>query len=143
MAPEPNIPELRMDPAGLYREEAFTDRHAGLIRRLSPVKPDGAPDPDREVIYVGEAQLLTPVGAIPVAFEIEARSIGEAAQGFAEAARAAVERTLQELEALRREAASSLVIPDRMPPGLGGPGLGGPGLGGPPGGRRGGRIQLP
>jgi hypothetical protein len=52
-----------------------------------------------------------------------------------------VERTMRQLQDLRREAASSIVIPDRVPPGMGGGGLGGPGLGGP--GPRGGKIQLP
>jgi hypothetical protein len=50
---------------------------------------------------------------------------------------------MRQLQELRREAASSIVVPDRMPPGLGGPGLGGPGLGGPGGMRGGGKIQLP
>jgi len=45
---------------------------------------------------------------------------------------------MRQLQDLRREAASSIVVPDRMPPGLGGPGLGGPG-----GIRGGGKIQLP
>jgi len=44
---------------------------------------------------------------------------------------------MRQLQEMRREAASSIVVPDRMPPGLGG--LGGPG--GPRGG--GGKIQLP
>ena len=47
---------------------------------------------------------------------------------------------MRQLQELRREAASSIVVPDRMPPGLGGPG---PGLGGPGGLRGGGKIQLP
>ena len=51
--------------------------------------------------------------------------------------REGVERTIREIQELRREAASSIVIPRGMPPG----GLGGPGLGGPGGPR--GKIQLP
>jgi len=78
------------------------------------------------------------VGALPVVFEIEAKSLGEAAEKFADAAKGGVERTMRQLQDLRREAASSIVVPDRMPPGLGGPGLGGPG-----GMRGGGKIQLP
>ena len=66
--------------------------------------------------------------------------VGEAAEKFADAAKVGVERTMRQLQELRREAASSIVVPDRMPPGLGGPG---PGLGGPGGLRGGGKIQLP
>ena len=54
---------------------------------------------------------------------------------FATGAAEAVERTRRELEDLRREAASSIITPDRVPGLLGGPG----GPGGLPGG---GKIRL-
>ena len=132
--------QLKMDPASLYREDVYTDRRMGTIRVLTPVTRDGAPDPSRPVLYLGEAQLVTSVGALPIAFEIDAKSLGEAAEKFAAAAEVGVERTMRQLQELRREAASSIVIPDRVPPGMGGGGLGGGGLGGP---RGGGKIQLP
>ncbi len=122
-----------MNPAELYREDIFTDRKVGTIRRLTPVTPDGAADAQRKTVYVGQAQLLTPVGAVPISFEIEASSLQQAVQNFSAAAKVAVERTLRELQELRREAASSIVIPE---PGVGG--FGGPG--GLPGG---GKIQMP
>ena len=78
-----NAPELKMDPANLYREEVFTDRKVGTIRVMTPVKNDGSTDAGRKVIYVGETQLMTPVGALPLAFEIEASSLGDAAAKFA------------------------------------------------------------
>lgn len=136
MAEENSTAELRMDPANLYREEIFTDRRAGTIRVMTPVKRDGSDDDSRPVIYVGEAQLMTPVGALPLAFQIEASSLGDAAERFAPAAKIAVERAVKELQQLRREAASSIVIPEGMPSGMAGPG----GLGGLPGG---GKIKLP
>ena len=139
MATEPNPADLAMDANTLYREDTFTDRRLGVIRMLTPVGRDGAPDASRAVLYLGEAQLLTPAGALPLTFEIEASSLGDAAEKFAGGAQLAVERAVKELQELRREAASQLVIPDRMPPGLLKPGPGG-GLGGP---RGGGRIQLP
>ncbi len=133
MAPDSNAVELNMDPTSLFREETYTDRRVGMIRVLTPVKADGSTDSSRQVLYLGEAQLLTPAGALPLTFEIEAGSLGEAAERFAEGAKLAVERAVRELQELRREAASSLIIPDRVPPGLTGPG----------GPRGGGRIQLP
>jgi hypothetical protein len=129
--------ELKMDPAALHREDLFTDRKMGTIRVLTPVTTDGATDPGRPVLYLGEAQILTPMGAIPLSFQIDATSLAEAIDKFADAAKVAVERTAREIQELRREAASSIVIPDSMPPGLGGGGLGGGGLGG------GGKIQMP
>ena len=129
-------PELKMDPASLYLEEVFTDRRIGTIRRMSPVTRDGGPDATRKVLYVGEAQLLTPMGALPIAFEIDAASLGDAAGKFADGAKVATERAVKELQQMRREAASSIVVPQG---GMGG-GMGGLPGGGMPGG---GKIQLP
>lgn len=128
-------PELEMDPANLYREEIFTDRKVGTLRRMSPVKTDGSDDGTRKVVFVGETQIMTPVGALPLAFEIDAATVGEAAEKFAEVAGVAVERAVRELQEMRRQASSSIVIPESVP----GAGLGGLG-GGFPGG---GKIKLP
>ncbi len=117
-----NMPELKMDPANLYREEVFTDRKIGTIRVMTPVGRDSAADAARKVLYVGETQLMTPVGALPLAFEIEAGSLGDAAQKFAEFAAVAVERAVRELQEMRRQQSSSIVIPEVMPGGFGGPG---------------------
>lgn len=121
-----------MDPATLYREEIFSDRKVGTIRRLVPIKPDATPDAGRAVVYVGQTQVLTTMGALPLSFEIEAQSLEEAVNNFGKAAKVAFERTMRELEEYRRQAASSIVIPER--------GTGGFGPGGMPGG---GNIQFP
>ena len=123
-------PEITMDAANLYREESFTDRRIGTIQRLIPVKSDGGTDAARAEIYVGQTQVLTPAGALPLTFEIEASNLTEAISGFGDAAKEALADTMQRLEELRREAASSLIVP-----GAGGPAGGGiPGAGMPPGG---------
>jgi hypothetical protein len=127
--------EPTMDASALYREEIFTDRKVGTIRVLTPVLADGARDLGRPVVYVGEAQLLTTVGALPLSFEIEARTLEEAIQKYAAAAKEAFERAVRELQELRRQASSSIVIPDR------GAGFGPGGLPPMPGGP-GGRIRL-
>lgn len=115
-----NTPELKMDPANLYREEIFTDRKVGTIRVMTPVKNDSSFDAARKVIYVGETQLMTPVGALPLAFEIEADSLGRASEKFAEVAAVAVERAVRELQEMRRQQSSSIVIPETIPGGFGG-----------------------
>jgi hypothetical protein len=138
MATEQPSEDLRMDSTDLYREDVVTDRRVGTIRVLAPVKTDGSPDGARSTLYLGEAQMLTPAGVLPLTFPIEARSLADAVEKFGAEAKLAVERAVEELQQLRREAASSIIVPDRMPPGaLGGPGLGGPGA--PPGA---GRIKL-
>jgi hypothetical protein len=116
--------QLRMDPSTLYREDVYTDRRIGTIRVLTPVTSMGSTDSSRAVLYIGETQLLTPGGLLPLAFEIDATSLSEAVEGFGGGANEAVERTRREIEQLRREQASSIIVPDRMPGGLdpGGPG---------------------
>jgi hypothetical protein len=119
-SPDSRFGELKLDPDKLYLEEIFTDRRIGTIRRLTPVARDGKPDAARGILYVGETQVMTPAGAIPIAFEIGAASLGEAAEKFGPLASEAIERTVRELQELRRQAASSIVVPQGPLPGTGG-----------------------
>ena len=135
MKPENKKPEPKMDPNGLFKEEVFTDHQTGSLRRLTPVKADGNPDPVRKSVYIGEAQLLTSAGALPLSFEIEAQSLGEAAQKYGAGVKQAYEQALEEFQELRRRASSGLVLPGAGGGGLEGLG-GGMGPGGlPPGGK--------
>jgi hypothetical protein len=125
-------PQMTADD--LYLEEVFTDRRVGTIQRLSPVDAQGAPDAKRQVLYVGQTQILTAAGALPLSFEIEAGSLREAAEKFGDAAKVALQQTMDRLEEMRREAASSIIVPEAGAAG----GLGG--MGGMPGG---GKIRMP
>ena len=113
-----------MDPNSLYREENFTDQKLGAIRKLIPVNTDGSDDKDREVMFFGSAQVMTPMGALPLNFALEGSTIGAAAEDFAGKAAIAVEEAAKELENMRREQASQIVVPGQ------GGGMGGPGQGG-------------
>jgi hypothetical protein len=104
--------QATMDSTQIYLEETFTDRKVGTIRRLTPVAADGATDAARPVIFVGQAQVMTPMGAIPISFDLEAVSLSAAIEKFGAAAEQAVHQTMRELQEMRREQASSLVIPD-------------------------------
>lgn len=112
MAGPSNAPEPKMDSQDLYREDVYSDRRVGTIRVMTPVKPDGTPDPARPTSFVGQAQIMTPAGALPLSFEIEAKTLAEACEGFAAGAKVAFEETMQELQEMRRQQASSIVIPD-------------------------------
>ena len=130
MAQRPET-EAKMDSTSLYREEIVTDRKVGTIRMLTPLKSDGSTDAARPVLYMGEAQIMTGAGPLPIAFEIDAKNLGEAVDNFGPAAKEAIERTVRDLQEMRRQAASSIVVPQG---GMGGlPGVGGGG----------GKIQLP
>jgi hypothetical protein len=114
--------QATMDSTQIYREDTFTDRKVGTIRRLTPVAPDGSDDAARPVIFVGQAQVMTPMGALPISFELDAVSLNVAIEKFGAAAEQAVQQTMRELQELRREQASSLVIPDAGGAALSNPG---------------------
>ena len=121
MTPEPENRQVQMDSTQVYREDTFTDRRVGTIKRMSPVTPAGEPDTARPILYVGQAQIMTPMGALPLSFDIEADSLTAAIEKFGPAAEVAVQQTMRELQDMRRESASSLVIPDAAGAALGNP----------------------
>jgi hypothetical protein len=129
MAAEQQLPEIKLDATQLYREEIFTDRKAGTLRRLVPVLADGNTDASRPVLYSGQTQLLTPAGVLPLAFELEASSLEDACNRFPDAVKIAIEQAIEEAREMRREAASRIVVPEAG------------GMGAPPSGG-GGRIKL-
>ncbi|MEP6942030.1 MAG: hypothetical protein ABI981_03800 [Betaproteobacteria bacterium] len=119
--------EAKMDATSLYREEIYTDRGAGTIRVLVPVTRDGGPDQTRRSVYVGEAQIMTNMGPLPISFEIDAITLGEAAQKYSDAAKEGVENAVRELQEMRRQQSSSILVPGQtaglpggMPPLAGG-----------------------
>ena len=132
MAQQPELPEIKLDAASLYREEIFTDRRAGTVRRMTPVKVDGSVDEARAVLFSGQTQLLTPGGVLPLGFDIDATTLQEALDRFPEAVKLALDEAIEEAREMRREQASRIVVPE-----VGGAGIGpGPGAGG-------GKIKFP
>jgi hypothetical protein len=111
MAEEQAGMEIRMDVKALYKEEVFTDRRIGTIQRLTPVAADGEPVDGGAVIYVGQTQLMTRAGPLPLSFEIPADSLAAAAEKFADGANVAMEEAVSRLEEMRRESASSIIVP--------------------------------
>ena len=91
-----------MDAKSLYREEIYTDRAVGTLRVLIPVTADGAPDPSRQTVYTGEAQLMTSVGPLPISFEIPGAALAEVVANYAEAAKQGVAHAMRELAEPKR-----------------------------------------
>ncbi len=133
-SPDERGAETKMDAENLYREEIVTDRRVGTLRMMTPIKNDGTADTARATLFIGEAQIMTQAGPLPINFEIDGKNLAEAVANFGEAAKEGVERTVRELQELRRQQQSSIVVP-----GSGGMG----GLGGMGGGMGGGKLQLP
>ncbi len=133
MADERDELKLEFDADNLYREEIFTDQKIGTLRQLTPVKRDGSTDAARPLMFIGETSLMTPAGTLPIHFRLEAKDLAGAVEQFSPTANRAIQETLEQLKELRRQAASSIVVPDMGKGGMGGLG----GLGG------GGKIQMP
>lgn len=117
--------EGKMDLNDLWREEVITDRKVGTIRVLTPITAAGVVDAKRAVQYIGQAQILTPAGALPLSFEIPARTLEDAVVNFGAAAQKGIEQAMEELRQLQREQASQIVIPKGPLPGGGKVGGGG------------------
>ena len=128
MAEELPDTDVQMEANSLYREETFTDRRVGTLQILTPVNSDGTADSTRQAVYVGQTQILTPAGALPLNFELEASSLQEAVEKFGDGAKSALSDAMQRLDEMRREAASSIIVP---------------GSGGAGGGQPGGGLQVP
>lgn len=127
--------DAKMDATSLYREEIITDRAAGTLRVLAPVRVDGTADASRPTLFIGEAQILTNMGPLPISFEVPGKNLAEAVDNYGEAAKVGVDRAVRELQELRRQASSSIVLP-------GAGTSAGLAAGIPPGGL-GGKIKLP
>jgi hypothetical protein len=140
--------EITVDVENLHREEVFSDLQAASVRRLTPVKADGSTDTSRDIIYIGETNLMTQMGPLPVQFPIEAKSLDDAfsqfAEGvkgaierlnerakemvreesqFAEGVKGAIERLNERAKEMVREESSRIVVPGAAPPGMGGAGI--------------------
>lgn len=103
--------DAQMDVSALVREELVTDRKIGSIRVLTPILKDGSRDMEREVIYLGETQIMTQMGPLPISFEIKATNLAEAIDSYGAAAKQGVQETIAKLEEMRRQAASKIVTP--------------------------------
>jgi len=125
-------PDMQMDVANLYREDSYTDRKLGVIRCMTPVTASGETDATRPVLFLGQAEIMTSMGPVPINFEIDAKNLGEAVAGFADAAQKGIQRTVEQINEMRRQQASQLVVAPGNMPGLKGDPRGG-----------GGKIQLP
>lgn len=114
MSTDPNLQplsEIKLDNTNLYREEVFTDFRVGSIKQLTPVTADGSRDPGRPLMFVGETQLMSQMGPLPVQAKIEADSLQAAIDLFPEAIQAAVEAMIEEVKELQRKEMSKIVVP--------------------------------
>ena len=107
--------KIKINLQNLYQEEAFTDLQVANIRRLIPVKPNGEVDKTRPVLFVGQTQLVTPHGPVPISFPIEAKNLQLAIEKFPEAMDRFVAKIMEEAQEMQRQEQSRIIVPE---PGL-------------------------
>jgi hypothetical protein len=120
---DPLRDQLQVSVSDLHREDVFTDSRVATIRRLTPVKADGADDPSRPVVFIGSTQIMSQMGPLPVSAEIDAKDLAEALAKFPDAIHEALDRMVAEAREMQRREASRLVVPGpgTIPPGGKGP----------------------
>ncbi len=88
--------DFKINRSNLYREESFTDLKVGTIKCLIPVKADGSEDKTRKKIFVGNTNVMTPQGPIPIQGMIQAKELQQAIKKFPETMEAAMDRLIEE-----------------------------------------------
>jgi len=70
--------EIKFNQENLYREDKITDLTVGAIRMLVPMKPDGTEDTTRIPLFIGQAQMMSPEGPVPLQCPLNAKTLVEA-----------------------------------------------------------------
>lgn len=100
--------EFTLDRSNLYLEETFTDL-TGTVKRFTPVKPDGTPDKSRKPVYLGQTNVVTPHGYVPIQNVIPAKELSQAFKRYPEAMEQALQHLLEEAEKMKKEEASPII----------------------------------
>ncbi len=74
--------DFTVDKDNLYKESSITDLKVGAIRMLSPITSGGEPDTERDTVFIGHTQLMSPEGPIPLQARLDAKNLEEAMQVF-------------------------------------------------------------
>lgn len=105
------LSEIKLDNTNLYKEEVITDLRVGSLKQLTPITKDGERDLARPMVFVGETQLMSQVGPLPVQARIEAETLQAAIERFPTAIQTAVEAMIEEVKELQRKEMSRIVVP--------------------------------
>jgi len=105
------LSEIKLDDTNLYKEEVFTDLRVGSLKQLTPVTKEGERDLARPMVFIGETQLMSQVGPLPVQTHIEADNLQAAIERFPAAIQSAVEAMIDEVKEHQRKEMSRIVVP--------------------------------
>jgi len=104
--------KVRVNLQNLYKEEMYTDMRTAAIRQLTPVKPNGEIDKTRKYVFVGQTNIMSPQGPLPVQFPIEAKNLQEAAEKFPEVMDQFLAKLAEEIKEAQRQEQSRIIVPD-------------------------------
>jgi len=103
--------KVRINQNNLYREEIFTDMTVGSLHQMTPVKANGEADKQRKVLFIGNTQLITKQGPLPIRFPIEAKNLPQAAEKFPEAMESFVAMMIAQAKEMQRQEESRIIVP--------------------------------
>ena len=111
--------DFSVDINHLYSEETITDLKVASIKILTPINLDGSEDQSRTPIYIGNTQLMSPEGPVPLQAPLEANNLEEAMAVFPDAMRQALAemvekiKEMQQQQQLKERDSSRIIIPGR------------------------------
>ena len=109
--------KIRINQNGLYREAVFTDMTIGSLHQMTPIKINGEIDKQRKIMFIGQTQLITKQGPLPIRFPIDARNLQQAVDKFPESMEAFVNRMIAEAKEIQRQEESRIILPGASSPG--------------------------
>ncbi len=108
-----------IDKNNLYREESITDMKVGSIRQLIPIKLDGSEDDKRSRLFIGQTQIISPEGPLPIQAELTVKNIDEAIKVFPLAMKKALNEMLAKIQNMQQQQQaqqrddSRIIVPGR------------------------------
>lgn len=103
--------KVKFNQQNLHREEVFSDLTIGSIRQLTPVKPNGELDKTRPILFVGQSQIYTQQGPMPVQFPIDAKNLQLAMEKFPMAMEEFVAHLVEQAKEMQQQEQSRLIVP--------------------------------
>jgi hypothetical protein len=95
--------DFTIDTSNLYREEAITDVKVASIRRLVPIHMDGSEDTSRTPIFIGQTELMSPEGPVPLQARLDAGNFSEAVEAFPQAMNQALAEMVEKIREMQRQ----------------------------------------
>jgi hypothetical protein len=95
--------DFTIDKDNLYREESITDLKVASIRKMVPVNADGTDDTSRSPVFIGNSQLMTPEGPLPLQAKLNATTMDEAMKEFPQAMKQSLNETIEQLRNMQQQ----------------------------------------